>query len=167
MPSARRLRLVLIGIVAVVVMTLVYTSQHANDDINGSVFNDFIHRTREGLERAHEGLQNNQMVLDKSKTDTSGKEDGERMAREMRERLKAAEIKAKESANSKVLRPEAPKQVIGVGSSAGGQGGKEKGDKAAAKETDEEHKVETVINDILKKSPGKIHRCTGMPWDAC
>lgn len=158
MPSARRQRLLLIGILAVVIMTLVYTAQlRTSEDMDGSAFSDFIHRTKEGLDRAHGG--SGQRVFDKSKTDTSADEDDAQLSREMRERLKAAEIKAKDSANAKVLRPEAPKQVIGVGSSAGGQGGKggkEDADKVESKETEEEHRVETTINDILKKSPGKL-----------
>lgn len=157
MPSARRHRLLLIGILAIVVMTLVYTAQlRANDESDGSAFGDFIYRTKEGLDRAHGGGAAGQTVLDTSKsgTDTSDEEDDARLSREMRERLKAAEIQAKDSANAKVLRPENPKQVIGVGSSAGGQGAK--GGKIETKETEEDHKVETTINEILKKSPGKL-----------
>lgn len=148
--------MLLVGIAAIVVTTVVYTAQlRSGDDVNGSAFNDFIQRTKEGLDRAHGG----QTVLidtSKSNVDTSDQEDNERLSREMRERLKAAEIKAKDSANSKVLKPEHPKEVIGVGSSAGGQGGKEKDGKFEAKETEEDHKVETLINDILKKSPGML-----------
>ncbi len=48
-------------------------------------------------------------------------EDG-RLAREMQNRLKAAEQQAKERANAKAPnRPDMPSEVIGVGSSAGGQ----------------------------------------------
>lgn len=140
------------------VTTLLYTVQRSSDDVSGSAFNDFIQRTKAGLDKAHDG----QTVLidtSKSNVDTSDQEDSARLSKEMRERLKAAEIQAKYSANSKVLKPENPKEVIGVGSSAGGQGGKggkEKDGKVESEETDEDHQVETLINEILKKSPGKL-----------
>ncbi|KAJ4394658.1 hypothetical protein N0V93_003877 [Gnomoniopsis smithogilvyi] len=152
MPSARRLRLLLIVLLAIVVMTLVYTAQlRANEDVDSRTLGDFIHRTKEGLDKAHGG-GGGQTVLD-SKKDATPEDEEKRLSREMRERLKAAEIKAKDSANAKVLRPEKPEQVIGVGSSAGGQGGKDANDNAVSQETDEEHRVESTINEILKKSP--------------
>lgn len=154
MPSARRLRLLLIVLLAVVVMTLVYTAQlRANEDPDSRTIGDFIHRTKQGLDKAHGG-GGGQTVLD-SKKDATPEDEEKRLSREMRERLKAAEIKAKDSANAKVLRPEKPEQVIGVGSSAGGQGGKGANENGESMETDEEHRVENTINEILKKSPGE------------
>lgn len=158
MPSARRLRLLLIVLLAVVVMTLVYTAQlRAKEDVDGRTIGDFIHRTKQGLDKAHGG-GSGQTVLDSKKDtppqDATPEDEEKRLSREMRERLKAAEIKAKDSANAKVLRPEKPEQVIGVGSSAGGQGGKGADENGVSKETDEDHRVENTINEILKKSPG-------------
>lgn len=158
MPSQRRLRLLVVGLLAVVVVTLVYTSQmRAAEEADRRTINDFWHKTMNGLDRAH-----GQTVLDSKKGSAKGgagkDEDDAQLAKDMRARLDAAAQKAKDSANSKVLRPEKPEQVIGVGSSAGGQtkGSKENpGDKAESKETDEEHQVESTINDILKKSPGE------------
>ena len=46
--------------------------------------------------------------------------DDERLATELQERLKLAEQAAKDSANGKVLKPDPPSEVVGVGS-AGGQ----------------------------------------------
>lgn len=158
MPSARRLRLLLIVTLAIVVMTLVYTAQlRANEDVDGRTIGDFIHRTKQGLDKAHGGA-GGQSVLDtkKASKDSGPEEDEQRLSREMRERLKAAEIKAKDSANAKVLRPEKPEQVIGVGSSAGGQGALGATENGESKEmTDEEQRVESTINEILKKSPGQ------------
>lgn len=99
----------------------------------------------------------------KAKTDGEKKEDTAQIAKDMQARLKAAEQKAKDSANAKVLRPEKPEQVIGVGSAAGGQQASmdKSKDKSRDKptnqieETDEDHIVESTLNDILKKSPGE------------
>jgi hypothetical protein len=88
------------------------------------------------------------------------------MARQMQERLKAAEQQAKDKANEKGgLRPDPPSNVIGVGSSADGQHKKGKGhgtnDGVADPGTDdseesaEQHQAEVELNAILKKSPGK------------
>lgn len=143
----------IVGVLAVVVVTLVYTSQlRASEDADTRTINDFWHKTMAGLDSAHGGKKD--QTIFSSKKDSSSDEDDAQMAKDMRARLEAAAQKAKDSANAKVLRPEKPEQVIGVGSSAGGQ----KGDKAAAddaNETEEEHQVETTINDILKKSPGE------------
>lgn len=166
MPSARRMRLVLIGVVVVIfVMTLTYTSQlrqSQNPDVR--TFGDFYGRTKSGLERVRGGQQQQQQqsLLDskggKGKDGSGGLDsDDVQLAKEMSDRLKAAEQKAKDSANAKAPRPDAPDKVIGVGNSAAGQDkSKDKaGNQLAEKETDEDHEVETTINDILKKSPGE------------
>lgn len=173
MPSARRLRLLLIGVIAVVVITLVYTSQlRTSQDRDGRTLGDFYHRTADALERARSGQQQ-QTVVDtnnaKTKTDGEKKEDSAQVAKDMQARLKAAEQKAKDSANAKVLRPEKPEQVIGVGSAAGGQkapGEKASGGKPTNKieDTDEDHVIESTINDILKKSPGKDNLWIKVTW---
>lgn len=148
MPSTRRIRILFIGVLAIVVMTLVYTSRlRASEEVDTRTFNDFWQKTRQGLEKAHGGKK-------EQSGKNSEKEDDKQLAKDMQARLKAAEQKAKDSANAKVLRPEKPAEVIGVGSSAGGQK-KLSGEKAEAKETDEEHQVETTLNEIYKKSPGE------------
>lgn len=139
---------------------LVYTAHlRANEVADGRTIGDFIHRTKEGLDKAHGGAAGGgQTVLDTKKpsTDATPEDEDKRLSREMRERLKAAELKAKDSANAKVLRPEKPEQVIGVGSSAGGQGGKgTQQENGESEETDEDRRVESTINEILKKSPGE------------
>jgi hypothetical protein len=155
MPSARRMRLLLVGVIAIVVMTLVYTSQvRQSQSPDVRTFGDFYDRTKSELERARGGHKKEQSVLDSK--GRSDKDDDAQLAKEMSDRLKAAEQKAKDSANAKAPKPDAPDKVIGVGNSAAGQ--HKSTDKAAnqlaEKETDEDHEVETTINDILKKSPG-------------
>ena len=109
-------------------------------------------------------------------------EEDKKMANEMQQRLKAAEAEAKGKANEKGgLRPDPPKKVVGVGSSAEGQNkdkivkpaAGEQGDAAAAvapnaaaaaaaadkkPETETRSKVElearAELDSILKKSPG-------------
>lgn len=78
--------------------------------------------------------------------------------KEMADRLKEAEQKAKDLANSKSpLKPDSPSDIVGVGSSADGQDGEEEG--AVGKgETDKEHEAEQELRTILKKAPGKC------PW---
>lgn len=154
MPSARRMRLLLVGVIAIVVMTLVYTSQlRQSQSPDLRTFGDFYDRTKSELERARGGQGKQQSVLG-SKAG-SDKDDDAQLAKEMSDRLKAAEQKAKDSANAKAPRPDAPDKVIGVGNSAAGQDtSKDKaGNQLTEKETDEDHEVETTINDILKKSP--------------
>lgn len=154
MPSARRLRLLLVGVLAAVVITLVYTSQiRASEEADTRTINDFWHNTMKGLDKAHGGGKKDQTVLSSNKAGSADGDDAQ-LAKDMRARLEAAAQKAKDSANAKVLKPEKPEQVIGVGSSAGGQKDKP-GVASADDETEEEHQVETTINEILKKSPGE------------
>lgn len=160
MPSPRRLRLLLIGVFAIVIMTMVYTSQlRQTQPVDTRTFGDFYRRTKSGLDRVHGGQE--QAPLDSKggkDKDGDGDLDAEdaRLAKEMSDRLRAAEQKAKDSANAKAPRPDAPEKVIGVGNSAAGQDkNKLKPGNSVEEETDEDHDVETTINDILKKSPGE------------
>lgn len=83
-----------------------------------------------------------------------GKAEAEAAAREMTDRLKEAEKKAKDLANSKApLKPDAPAEVIGVGSSADGQDEEAGGEDA---ESTEEHVAERELRTILKKAPGEF-----------
>lgn len=145
-----------VGVLAIVVMTLLYTSKlRAAEELDERTFNDFWRKTKDGLENAH-ARTGDQAVLgsNKGKSSSTSKDDDDQLAKDMQARLKAAEQKAKDSANAKVLKPEKPEQVIGVGSSAGGQG-KTAGDTSESRETEHEHEVELTINEVLKKSPGE------------
>lgn len=158
MPSPRRLRVLLIGVVAIVITTLVYTSQmRQSQGLDTRSFGDFYSRTKGGLERMHSGQQAIPDTKDGKDKDGDGDLDADdaQLAKEMSDRLKAAEQKAKDSANAKAPKPDAPEKVIGVGNSAAGQHNtKDKsGNKLEEKEAEEDHEIEATINEILKKSP--------------
>lgn len=160
MPSPRRLRVLLIGVVAIVITTLVYTSQmRQSQGLDTRTFGDFYSRTKGGLERVHSGHKTTPDSEDGKDKDGDGDLDADdaQLAKEMSDRLKAAEQKAKDSANAKAPKPDAPEKVIGVGNSAAGQDKtKDKsGNKLEEKETEEDHEIEATINEILKKSPGE------------
>lgn len=112
-------------------------------------------------------------------------EDDKELASQMQERLKAAEAEAKGKANEKGgLRPDPPKKVVGVGSSAEGQNkdkivkpaAGEQGGAAAAAPAAAEKKPETEtrskeaiearaeLDSILKKSPVIIFSKTYCPF---
>jgi hypothetical protein len=169
MPSNRRIRLLFYVVLAGVVTLLFFTSHlRSKTDRDTRNLHDFYHKTVNAMDKVRGG-SGGQVVLD-SKT---GKEvgrtpvdkdgdgnvdaDDEILAKEMADRLKAAEQKAKELANAKAPnKPDAPSEVIGVGSSAGGQHKKAGGidDKQEVLESDEDHEIEVELNDILHKSPG-------------
>lgn len=110
--------------------------------------------------------------------------DDQKLAAQMQERLKAAEAEAKGKANEKGgLRPDPPKKVVGVGSSAEGQDkdkivkpvGGESGDVAApAAAAEKKPETETrskeaiaareELDSILKKSPVIIFSKTYCPF---
>ncbi|TLS29236.1 hypothetical protein PpBr36_00121 [Pyricularia pennisetigena] len=176
MPSARRLRL--LGIVAVAILfTLLFTSrlrQAGDTDVNS--IQGLYHKTRTAIDRAR---ADGQAALQRSKTgaakghlavdkDADGDvdQDDEVFAQEMSDRLRAAEQKAKDLANSKSPnKPDAPRNIVGVGSSAGGQTAKKKTTKPALAEaeadekpmveTSEDKEVKAELDTILRKSPGK------------
>jgi hypothetical protein len=172
MPSHRRVRLLFYVVMAGVVTLLFFTSHlRATTERDTRNLQDFYHKTVNAMDKARGGTGAGQAVLD-SKT---GKEVGrtpkdknadgnvdaedEVLAKEMTERLKAAEQKAKELANQKAPnRPDKPSDVIGVGSSAGGQVKKVdadvEGKQEVLQETEEEHEVEVEMERILKKAPG-------------
>ncbi|KAI0388087.1 glutaredoxin [Hypomontagnella monticulosa] len=177
MPSARRVRVLMMVVLAAVITTLFFTSQmrsaipHDNRTVQ-----DFFGKTMNGLGQGHgqvvmsgKGTTVDSTVKDKD-GDGSVDEDDEQLAREMADRLRAAEQKAKDLANAKApLRPDSPSDVIGIGSSAGGQ---KKGAKGNTKETDnegeeeseEDREVEATLNNILKKSPVVIFSKTFCPY---
>lgn len=103
--------------------------------------------------------------------DGSVDEDDEQMAKDMAERLRAAEQKAKDLANAKApLKPDPPSEVVGVGSSAGGQ--KKDKSKANSKETEgseeeeseEDREIDATLSNILKKAPVVIFSKTYCPY---
>ncbi|KAB5581090.1 thioredoxin-like protein [Coniochaeta sp. 2T2.1] len=189
MPSNRRIRLLFYVVLGGVVTLLFFTShlrQHTERDTRN--LQDFYHKTVNAMDKARggsgsgSGSAGGQAVLVDSKTgkevgrtpkdkDADGNVDAddEILAKEMADRLKAAEQKAKELANAKAPnKPDPPHEVIGVGSSAGGQvkkldadgGGKEE----VVAETDEEHEVEVELERIFKKSPVVIFSKSYCPY---
>ncbi|KAH7326599.1 glutaredoxin domain protein [Stachybotrys elegans] len=182
MPSPRQLRLVMTASLIAVVVILFYTSS-IQKERDMRTIPDFYHKTVNAMNAGADGggSPRGQPVLN---SETGGKvghipadkdADGDldaddiQMAHQMQERLKAAEQQAKEQANEKGgLRPDPPSNVIGVGSSAGGQGKKGKGGanepKDAAEESEEQHQAEMELNSILKKSPVIIFSKTYCPY---
>lgn len=176
MPSTRRIRLLFYVVLGGVVTTLFFTSHlRAARDAETRNLQDFYHKTVSAMDNVRgAGGGGGQAVLD-SKTgkevgrkppldrDADGNVDAddEALAKEMTERLRAAEQKAKELANAKAPnRPDAPSDVIGVGSSAGGQVKKAGGDADAdgkqevVQKTDEEREVDAEMERIMQTSPG-------------
>jgi hypothetical protein len=167
MPSQRRVRLLFYVVLAGVVTLLFFTSHFRQQQSSDArTIQDFYHRTKSAIDKARGGSGDQQVLgggqapLVDQDGDGDIDEDDRRLAQEMADRLKAAEQKAKDSANAKAPnKPDRPSDVIGVGSSAGGQSGKKNaanGEKKEDddKETDEEHAVEQELTGILKKSPG-------------
>ncbi|KAI2783340.1 glutaredoxin [Daldinia loculata] len=179
MPSARRVRLLMMVVLAAVITTLFFTSQmrsaipHDNRTVH-----DFFGKTMNGLGpqkgpgqvvMSGKGTTVDSTVKDKD-GDGSIDEDDEQLAKEMADRLRAAEQKAKDLANAKApLKPDPPSEVIGIGSSAGGQ--KKGTSQGNSKETDEEseeseedREVEATLNNLLKKSSVVIFSKTFCPY---
>ncbi|KAI1417021.1 glutaredoxin [Hypoxylon sp. FL1857] len=178
MPSARRVRLLMMVILAAVITTLFFTSQmRSTIPHDNRTVQDFFGKTMNGLGQKQgngqvvmsgKGTTVDSTVKDKD-GDGSVDEDDEQLAKEMSERLRAAEQKAKDLANAKApLKPDPPSEVIGVGSSAGGQkkGGAKGGSKETEKEeeSEEDHEVEVTLNNILKKSPVVIFSKSFCPY---
>lgn len=182
MPSARRLRALLLLALAVVITILFFTSQwQQTSERDTRTIQDFYHKTINAMD-GRRGSGGSQVVMNgKGRISTEAKdkdgdgtvdEDDQQLAVEMSDRLRAAEQQAKDLANAKApLKPDSPGKVVGVGSSAGGQGKK---DEAAEEgETDEDHEVEVTLTEILKRSPSKfppplatslsVHMLTEMP----
>lgn len=137
MPSARRIRLLCVALLAGVVMTVLWTSHTT-------------HQPAQPL--ADTAAAPPRMAPDKE----AGAAADAAVAREMTDRLREAEKKAKNLANSKApLKPESPSEVVGVGSSAGGQDGDDEVAEGEG-ETDQEHEAEQELRVILKKAPGGL-----------
>jgi glutaredoxin len=185
MPSSRRVRLFTITVIVIVVTILFFTSQkRQSSPQDPRTINSFFGKTVNGLDNRHGGGKGQVVMSGKgSSTDANLKdhdgdgsvdEDDEILAQEMAERLRAAEQQAKDQANAKApLKPDPPSNVVGVGSSAGGQTkGKSRISKENAEdveeddekevkkkknkdeEVNEDSEVEVTFNQIMKKSPG-------------
>ena len=176
--APRRLRLLVIAALAFTVTMLIYTSRlrdsghHTPDQ---RTLQDFYHKTKgalggsgAGKPAAADSPGGNTVPAKPVDLDNDGDvdEDDMRLAREMQSRLKAAEQQAKDQANAKSPnRPDAPSNVIGVGSAAnkGGSGNAVAGGAvagapaaAAAAEpvSDEAKAVDAELDLIVKKSSG-------------
>ncbi|KAF3010507.1 hypothetical protein G7054_g10193 [Neopestalotiopsis clavispora] len=175
MPSARRLRALLLVALAVVITILFFTSQwQQSSERDTRTIQDFYHKTLNAMD-GKRGTGGSQIIMSgkggqvsaeaKDKDgDGSIDADDEQLADEMAERLRAAEQKAKDLANAKApLKPDSPGKVVGVGSSAGGQGKKDT-DSTTVEESNQEHEIEITLNEILKKSPTIIFSKTYCPY---
>lgn len=177
MPSTRRLRLFMVATLTLVVMVLFFTSRMGQSTTRDPrTLNTFFGKTVNGLDQRHGGGAQVVMSGKGSSTDANLKdhdgdgsvgEDDEKLAQEMADRLRAAEQQAKDQANAKApLKPDNPKEVVGVGSSAGGQtkgknriskpgDDRDDGEEDKKKvDPDEDSEIEVVLKGILKKSPG-------------
>ncbi|KAM4059556.1 glutaredoxin domain-containing protein [Hirsutella rhossiliensis] len=179
MPSPRRLRLLMLATLVTVVLTLMYVSSLDDAAANDKrTIKDFYHKTMDGMSKGNGPP--GQAVLDKVAAAASRDKDGgaggdKQFASDTKERLKAAEQKAKAKANGKALRPDPPSQIVGVGNSAEGQAKKPKPAADAAPspkangdppetETKEEHAAEMEMNSILKKAPVIIFSKSYCPY---
>ncbi|KAK3936491.1 thioredoxin-like protein [Diplogelasinospora grovesii] len=165
MPSQRRVRLLFYVVLAAVITLLFFTSQlRQTQRPDTRSIQDFYHKTVNAMDKARGGGgggggqgKEQQPMAKPHDHDADGDidEDDERMAKEMADRLKAAEQRAKDNANAKAPnKPDVPSNIVGVGSSASGQKkkGDAKSDDEPVHESEEDHAVETELNSILKKS---------------
>ncbi|KAI0206429.1 thioredoxin-like protein [Astrocystis sublimbata] len=186
MPSPRRLRYFFITVLAIVITILFFTSQRRQSTPRDPrTINSFFGKTVNGLDQQNgaagqlvmsgKGSSANNLNLKDHDGDGSVDEDDEKLAQEMADRLKAAEQQAKDQANAKAPhKPDAPGDVIGVGSSAGGQKkGKSRISKQEEDEEDEEQdetkvdqdaSAEVTLRNILKRSPVVIFSKSYCPY---
>ncbi|KAK4170137.1 putative monothiol glutaredoxin-6 precursor [Cladorrhinum sp. PSN259] len=161
MPSQRRMRALLYIVLAGFVTLLFFTSRarHSQDT-------DFYSKTVDALGKNRAGDKSHQVIITHDHdADGDMDDDDAKMAKEMAERLRQAEQKAKENANAKAPnKPDAPKVVIGVGSSADGQHKGVPDKDGKVKETAEEHEVEVALNGILEQSPVIIFSKSYCPY---
>ncbi|KAJ4385362.1 hypothetical protein N0V85_008095 [Neurospora sp. IMI 360204] len=152
MPSQRRMRAFLYIALAGFITLLFFTShaRHAQEPDPRSI-QDFYHKTKSAMEgtRIGGGSRRGQAVAGTEKIEID--EDDAIVAKAMQERLRKAEQMAKNNANAKAPnKPDAPEDIVGVGSSAHGQNHLDKGESS---ETEEHHAVLEELRSILKKSP--------------
>ncbi|KAH8662902.1 thioredoxin-like protein [Tricladium varicosporioides] len=160
MPSARRIKVFGLLVFLFVITVLFYTASLRQVQPQDSrTVGDFYAKTVNALDKKPGEAGTGKAVKN---------EEDEEVARAMSERLAEAAKLAKDKANKKAPKPDAPSSVVGVGSAADGAN-KERGVAGRKKftsgesqepvkenervETEEEHKVEVELNSILKKSP--------------
>jgi chemotaxis response regulator CheB len=154
MPSPRRVRQLFFVALAGFVTLLFFTSHYRHTtEADTRTAQDFYHKTMNAMDRGR-GRSGGGSVRQKP---IPKYEDGDdAVANAMAARLRLAEQKAKDSANAKAPnRPDAPEDVVGVGSSAGGQVKLKDDKEGLVRETEEDLAVKAEINLILKKSPSK------------
>lgn len=158
MPSQRRIRVITYLVLAGIV-TLLFLSQSRNS--NSQSVQGFYSKTVNAMDRHHAAAgEAGQQPIAGHDVDANGDIDknDDALSKQMTDRLRQAEKKAKENAAAKgPNKPETPQEVIGVGSSASGQKRPPPGGEAKTEyeESEEDHEVEGVLNTILKKSPGE------------
>ncbi|QUC18173.1 uncharacterized protein UV8b_02414 [Ustilaginoidea virens] len=174
MPSPRRMRLVLLAAIVTLFLILFYSSRPSQ---GSQPAQDFSRKT---LSRIKKDSPPGQAVID---TETGRKaglipadkdgdgdvdEDDKKAAAAMQVRLKEAEQKAKSNANVKGgLKPDSPRNVVGKGSSAGGQPRKDTAEAAAeAKDAEEQPDADAdaELSTMLKKAPVVIFSKTYCPY---
>ncbi|KAF4122512.1 Glutaredoxin [Geosmithia morbida] len=179
MLSPRRMRLVILAALTLLVLLFFYRSSSVDGRDTRNI-QDFYHKTVNAMEdktRFGTGSRDPSrpgLVAADRDQDGDVDLDDARIGAGTHDRLKAAEVKAKEKANEKAgLRPDPPSNVVGVGSSADGQvkkvesGGSGSSSGSGRKEdavTEEERDAEAELNSILKKSPIIIFSKTYCPY---
>ncbi|RWA06639.1 hypothetical protein EKO27_g8461 [Xylaria grammica] len=182
----------MVTVLAIVVTILFFTSKvRQSAPRDPRTINSFFGKTVNGLDQRRHGASGQIVMSGKgSSTDENLKdhdgdgsvdEDDEILAQEMADRLRAAEQQAKEQANAKApLKPDAPSDVVGVGSSAGGQKkgkyriskqdaedkkeNEDEDEKEDDQEADEDSEVEVALHQILGRSPVVIFSKTYCPY---
>lgn len=160
MPSARRIRFLVLATVVAVVFLLFYTS--GVDSGDGSFYDktmkamhypkgQSVINTRTGAKAGH--------VPADSDGDGDIDEDDKRAKEQLMDSLGAAAKDARDKANKKApVKPDSPSKVIGVGSSREGQDKKKPasgGDvDSKPKPASEKQDAKVVLAGILKKAPG-------------
>ncbi|PFH61661.1 hypothetical protein XA68_16671 [Ophiocordyceps unilateralis] len=158
MPSPRRLRLLMLATVVGVVFILFYASSFDDSASRDSrTIKDFYRKTMDGMKK---GAPPGQAVLDRNRA-ANDYGDEQRLASSTKERLRAAEEKAKAKANTKALRPDPPSQVVGVGNSADGQAKKPR---PADVEPKKEFDAKQELDDMVKDRPVVIFSKTTCPF---
>ncbi|KAK4127177.1 glutaredoxin [Parathielavia appendiculata] len=171
MPSQRRLRAITYLVLAGLVLFLYFTSQarHPRDPHTRSL-QEFYSKTVKAMDKSHgAGATGGQKIVANHDVDANGDidEDDAIVAKQMADRLRQAEQKAKDGAQAKgPNKPESPQEVIGVGSSASGQKrpAQEAKTETEVEETDEDHEVDGVLDSVLKKSPVVIFSKSYCPY---
>ncbi|KAK3372560.1 thioredoxin-like protein [Podospora didyma] len=177
MPSQRLVKQFLFLVLAGVVTLLFFTSHlRQTQPPTSRTVGDFYQNTVNALEKGKHGAvvdSRGQRVVETHDHDADGDidEEDQIVAKAMADRLKAAEQRAKDIANAKAPnKPDPPKHIIGVGSSASGQekkeiaGKEDKEGKPGSKEITDDPELDAEMDRILKKSPVVIFSKSYCPY---